>query len=61
MTDPIVEEIHKIREEYAAKFDYDIDAMFDDLRRKQSDSRRKVESFVKDKKQKQVSKEKKVA
>ena len=31
MTDPIVEEIHKIREEYAAEFDYDIDAMFEDL------------------------------
>ena len=61
MIDPIVEEIHKIRKEYAAKFDYDVDAMFEDLRQKQSDGNRKVESFVKDEKQKQNTKEKKVA
>ena len=61
MIDPIVEEIHKIREEYAATFNYDVDAMFKDLRQKQSNSNRRVESFVKDEKEKQVSKEKKVA
>jgi hypothetical protein len=61
MTDPIVEEIHKIREEYAAKFDYDVDAMFEDLRQKQSQSNRKIVSFAKDKKAKPGIDEKKVA
>ena len=60
MIDPIVEEIHKIREEYAKKFDYDVDAMFDDLRQKQSQSNHKIVSFVKDE-EKRIPKEKKVA
>jgi hypothetical protein len=29
--DPIVEEVRKAREEYAKRFNYDLDAMFDDL------------------------------
>lgn len=33
--DPIVAEIHKIREEHARRFNYDLDAMFEDLRCKQ--------------------------
>ena len=61
MIDPIVEEIHKIREEYAAKFDYDVDAMFEDLRQKQSQSNRKIVSFVKKKNEKQDIEERKVA
>ena len=32
MKDPIVEEIHKYREEHARKFNYDLDAICDDLR-----------------------------
>lgn len=40
--DPIVEEIHRIREEYAASFDFDIDAIFADLKAKQTKSKRKV-------------------
>lgn len=40
--DPIVEEIHRIREEYAASFNYDIDAIFADLKAKQAKSKRKV-------------------
>jgi hypothetical protein len=34
--DPIVEEIHEFRETHARKFNYDVDAIFADLRRKQS-------------------------
>ncbi len=49
MIDPIVKEIHKIREEYAEKFDYDIDAMFKDLCQKQAQSSHKIVSFAKDK------------
>jgi hypothetical protein len=30
-TNPILEEIHKFREEYAARFDYDLDAIVCDL------------------------------
>ncbi len=33
--DPIIEEIHKFREAHARKFNYDIDAIFADLKRKQ--------------------------
>lgn len=33
--DEVLEEIHKFREEYAKSFNYDIQAIFDDLRQKQ--------------------------
>jgi hypothetical protein len=33
--DEIVEEIHKYREEYAKSFNYDLNAIFKDLRQKQ--------------------------
>lgn len=42
--DPILEEIHNYREEYAKSFNYDLKAIFDDLRNKQIASSRK---FVK--------------
>lgn len=31
--DPIVEEVRKIRDEHAARFNYDIDAIFEDFKR----------------------------
>ena len=40
--DEIVEEIHQIREEYAKSFDYDLNAIFADLRKKEAASGRKV-------------------
>jgi hypothetical protein len=40
--DEIVEEIHRIREEYAKSFSYDLNAIFADLRKKQEESGRKV-------------------
>lgn len=40
--DEIVEEVRKIRNEHAAKFDYDISAICADIRRKQKESGRKV-------------------
>ncbi|MBW8874521.1 MAG: hypothetical protein JF614_06120 [Acidobacteria bacterium] len=43
--DPIVEEIHRFREEYAKKFDYDPEKMFLDLRRRQEESGDPVVSF----------------
>jgi hypothetical protein len=43
--DPIVEEVRKRGEEYAAKFDFDLDRMFEDLRRLQEESGVPVVSF----------------
>ena len=40
--DEIVEEIHRIREEYAQSFNYDLNAIFADLRKKQEESGREV-------------------
>jgi hypothetical protein len=36
--DEIVEEIHRIRDEYAKSFNYDLKAIFEDLRKKQDES-----------------------
>lgn len=33
MKDPIVEEVRKLREEHAARLNYDVDAIFEDLKR----------------------------
>jgi vacuolar-type H+-ATPase subunit E/Vma4 len=38
----ILEEIHKIREEHARAFNYDLQAICDDLRQKQEKSGRKI-------------------
>jgi hypothetical protein len=43
--DEIVEEIHQIREAYAKSFDYDLDAIFEDLRKKEAESGREVVSL----------------
>ena len=39
-TDPIVEEVREAREEYAAGFGYDLDAIFEDLRIQQEEARK---------------------
>jgi hypothetical protein len=39
-TDPIVEEVQNIRQEYAAKFNYDLKAICRDLRERQKQSGR---------------------
>jgi hypothetical protein len=33
-SDPVVTEIHRIREELAAQFNYDLDAIIEDVRRR---------------------------
>jgi hypothetical protein len=38
MSDQIVEEVRRIREEHAAQFNYDIDAIFADFQRLQASS-----------------------
>lgn len=40
--DEIVEEIHKIREEYSRSFNHDLKAIFADLQRQQAESGREV-------------------
>jgi hypothetical protein len=40
--DEIVEEIHQIREQYAKSFNYDLDAIFADLRKKEAASGKEV-------------------
>lgn len=43
--DPIVDEVRKVREELASRFNYDIDALFDGLERKQREGDQKTVSF----------------
>jgi hypothetical protein len=43
--DEIVEEIHQIREAYAKSFNYDLDAIFEDLRKKEAESGKEVVSL----------------
>ncbi len=38
MRDPVVEEVRKLREEHAARFHYDVDAIFEDLKRLERES-----------------------
>ncbi|MGD2093082.1 MAG: hypothetical protein PVH61_43375 [Candidatus Aminicenantes bacterium] len=39
--DPIVEEVRKIREAHAAKFNYDLRAIYEDLKKQEKESKRK--------------------
>jgi len=43
--DEIVEEVRRNREAYAAKFNFDLQAMYDDLKKAERKSRRKKVSF----------------
>jgi len=46
--DPIVEEIHQVRQAHAARFNYDLHAILNDFRQRQSQNGRTVVSFAKD-------------
>lgn len=43
--DEIVEEVRKVRDEYAAKFDYDLDAIYEDIKKQEKNSERKIVSL----------------
>ncbi len=43
--DPIVEEVRKYRDEYAKRFNYDLDAIFHHLREQQQKSKQSIVSF----------------
>ena len=45
MKDPIVEEIRKIRDAHAAKFQFDLHAICEDLRRQERESGREYVSY----------------
>jgi hypothetical protein len=40
--DPIVEEVRRIREEHAARFGYDLKAIYDDLKKREKQSSREI-------------------
>lgn len=42
--DPIVTETRQLREKYAARFGHDMNAIFEDVRRRQNEGRRNVQS-----------------
>ncbi|VGO12316.1 hypothetical protein PDESU_00867 [Pontiella desulfatans] len=42
MNDPIVEEVRKYRDEHARKFNYDLDAIVEDLISRQKENKRQV-------------------
>ncbi len=42
---PILDELYRIRDEYAASFNYDLDAIFEDLRTRQTQDGRELVSF----------------
>lgn len=43
--DPIVEEVRKVREEHAARFNYDLEAIYRDLKEQESKSKRLFSSY----------------
>jgi hypothetical protein len=43
--DPIVKETRELREQYAAKFEHDPDAIFEDILKRQEESERKRVTF----------------
>ena len=45
MNDPIVDEVRRVRDEYAARFDYDLDAIFRDIKEQEKKSGRKFVSY----------------
>ncbi len=60
-SDEIVEEVRRVREEHAAKFDYDISAICADIRNKQSKSNRKIVRVLKKLKENENGEIRKVA
>ncbi len=47
-SDPIVDEVRRARDAYAARFNYDLRAMFHDLKEQEKRSGRKLVSYAKE-------------
>ena len=45
MTDPIVDEVRRVRDAHAAKFNYDLDAIFQDIKDQEKKSGLKFVSY----------------
>jgi hypothetical protein len=45
MNDPIVDEVRRVRDAHAAKFNYDLDAIFQDIKEQEKKSGLKFESY----------------
>ena len=43
--DEIVEEVRKVRNEYAAKFDYDLEAIYNDIKEQEKQNQHRVVSL----------------
>ena len=54
MKDEIIEEIHRVREEIARKYNFDVRAMLEDLQKQQSESKREYVSYAPKKVKKKV-------
>jgi hypothetical protein len=46
MNDPIVDEVRKVRDAHAARFQYDLDAIFHDIKDQESQSGRSFVTFA---------------
>jgi hypothetical protein len=46
MSDPIVDEVRRVRDEHAARFNYDLDAIFQDIKEREKRSGLKFVSFT---------------
>ncbi len=47
-SDPIVDEVRRARDAYAARFNYDLRAIFRDLKEQEKQSGRKLSSYAQD-------------
>ena len=45
MKDPIVEEVRRVRDEHAARFNFDLDAVYADMKRIETESKEARVSF----------------
>jgi hypothetical protein len=43
--DEIVEEVRKVRDEYASKFNYNLDAIYEDIKKQEKQTKREVVSL----------------
>jgi hypothetical protein len=46
MNDPIVEEIRRVRDALAARFNYDLDAIFRDIKEQENEEKKRGRKFV---------------
>ena len=46
-SDPVIEELHRIRDEHSKQFNYDVHAICEDIRRREKESGRTYVSFDK--------------